>query len=371
MSLKGQWITRYSGTNSGTAVLELDELDRCFAGAGVAWDDNPALPNSKVQILTPSKSTTQNLKNLSVMPIDEIGNPLSRETLDLLKGQGIFMPATIDLDMQLNASGLSIQWRSSIGTAGGAIATAPKTRGGQPSELKPTPLRRGWESFKQTVNALDQKRFIFRGQENNTWRLRTSFHRTGRADLERYINADIQSLQKTFSALTQHAFDLRNPLHYAAFLNLAQHHGYPTPMLDWTWSPYVAAFFAFRNVPRHRVGRRKVRIYKLDMAEWGKLIRMEKLGVFRPNVTVIDALAFGNARAISQQSISTVSNVDDMETHIDIVAQQHGKKYLEVFDLAASDREHIMKELALMGITAGALFPGLDGACESLKERNF
>jgi hypothetical protein len=30
-----------------------------------------------------------------------------------------------------------------------------------------------------------------------------------------------------------------------------------------------------------------------------------------------------------------------------------------------------MKELALMGITAGSLFPGLDGACEELRERLF
>ena len=72
-----------------------------------------------------------------------------------------------------------------------------------------------------------------------------------------------------------------------------------------------------------------------------------------------------------QQSISVVSNVDDIESHIESVERAHGKKYLEVFDLAVSDRDFIMKELALMGITAGALFPGLDGACEGLKERNF
>jgi hypothetical protein len=30
-----------------------------------------------------------------------------------------------------------------------------------------------------------------------------------------------------------------------------------------------------------------------------------------------------------------------------------------------------MQELALMGITAGSLFPGLDGACLQLKERFF
>lgn len=30
-----------------------------------------------------------------------------------------------------------------------------------------------------------------------------------------------------------------------------------------------------------------------------------------------------------------------------------------------------MRELAIMGVTAGSLFPGLDGACRSLAERWF
>jgi hypothetical protein len=30
-----------------------------------------------------------------------------------------------------------------------------------------------------------------------------------------------------------------------------------------------------------------------------------------------------------------------------------------------------MQELSMMGLTAGSLFPGFDGACEELRERNF
>jgi len=43
----------------------------------------------------------------------------------------------------------------------------------------------------------------------------------------------------------------------------------------------------------------------------------------------------------------------------------------QVIDLPLSERPHVMRELSVMGITAGTLFPGLDGACEELKERNF
>jgi hypothetical protein len=35
------------------------------------------------------------------------------------------------------------------------------------------------------------------------------------------------------------------------------------------------------------------------------------------------------------------------------------------------DCKQVILELGYMGITAGSLFPGLDVACEELRERNF
>jgi hypothetical protein len=46
-------------------------------------------------------------------------------------------------------------------------------------------------------------------------------------------------------------------------------------------------------------------------------------------------------------------------------------RYLHIIDLPVNERQHVMQELSLMGITAGSLFPGLDGACEELRERFF
>jgi hypothetical protein len=62
--------------------------------------------------------------------------------------------------------------------------------------------------------------------------------------------------------------------------------------------------------------------------------------------------------------------VDDIESYIK--SKESGtKKYLLAIDLPVRERRSVVRELSSMGITAGLLFPGLDGACEELTERNF
>lgn len=354
-------------------MIELDETGGHYEGTAVAWDEKPGNLNALIRFRTSSQSNTHHIENIPVIIINSNGDAVSAEFLkDTKDASGIIYPNTVTLDLALDGKSLSANWKSSIGTHGSGIAPLPKTRDGQKSNLKARRLNT-WEGFKNAANRLETKRYIFRGQENSDWRLRSSFYRSGRASLERYLLQDVADLQKAFSIVSPHAFNLTDPLQYGAFLNLAQHHGYPTPLLDWTWSPYVAAFFAFhkinKNLSTH--DRKKTRIFKFDLMTWNKLNRASKLFPIWPNVSVLDALAFGNPRAIPQQSISTTSNVDDIETYIQETETSSNIKYLEAFDLPASERNHVMRELSLMGITAGSLFPGLDGACEGLKERNF
>lgn len=371
-SLSGQWIGRYQGTNTGRFVIELDEVGDHYDGTAVAWEDVTGRFHAFVKLVTGSKALSHHIENIPVTIIDGMGNPVTAETLKNQQTLGIKYPATVNIDLDLKGKDLEVKWQSSIGTFGSGTSRVPKTRDGQVSSLRATQLKT-WNDFKGIVNALEAKRFIFRGQENSDWRLRSSFYRSGRANLERYLVQDVNDLQKVFSIASPHVFNLGDPLHYGAFLNLAQHHGYPTPLLDWTWSPYVAAFFAFRKIAKQGSSddRRKVRILKLDLLEWGKLTRPGKLFPIWPHIAVLDALAFGNPRAIPQQSISTASNLDDIEAHVEEMESKLGKKYLEALDIPVAERNTVMHELALMGITAGSLFPGLDGACEALRVRNF
>ena len=45
--------------------------------------------------------------------------------------------------------------------------------------------------------------------------------------------------------------------------------------------------------------------------------------------------------------------------------------FIEAIDIPANEREAVMQDLRYMGITAGSMFPGIDGVCEELLERNF
>jgi hypothetical protein len=154
---------------------------------------------------------------------------------------------------------------------------------------------------------------------------------------------------------------------------MAQHHGYPTPILDWTQSPFVAAYFAFKDLrPKNMEPDQKVRILILDARGWST--SYERAPVLMPgflHMTMLEPLTTNNPRVLPQQSISSVTNIDDLETYVAEIEKREGKSYLSAIDLPVGVRRTEMQDLALMGITAGSLFPGLDGACLQLKERYF
>jgi hypothetical protein len=87
--------------------------------------------------------------------------------------------------------------------------------------------------------------------------------------------------------------------------------------------------------------------------------------------TVLEPLALNNPRVVPQQSVSSVTNIEDIEAYLMTRERQVGKQYLRVIDLPASERNAVMQELSVMGITAGSLFPGIDGVCKQVRERFF
>lgn len=279
------------------------------------------------------------------------------------------IPTPVQIGFVAQQRSLKVSWLAQDGS--NQNCNLLKSKANQPSNYKGGKRFRSWSAFREFAVGLEPHRFIFRGQPH-PYRLRTGFHRTKRKDMLRFLEEDMPHLHRLINAQTTHYFDFQDRLRTGAFWNLIQHHGYPTPLLDWTHSPFVAAYFAYRRTFKSVKPNQKVRIFMFDRKEWqNDLPQFDSIAFTRPHLSILETIAIENNRAISQQALFTVSSVDDIEGHIAQLEKLANKRYLQVFDLPAVDRENVMRELSLMGITARTMFPGLDGACEELRERFF
>jgi FRG domain len=267
--MNGQWIGPYTGSNSGLLVIDLDDMGTHYEGRAFVWHDNPSLPGTFVFIKTLDKAASRYL-SLDLLPVNpRTGDVGSWDQIAPLFPPCVTFPRRAEVNLGWNGQTLKVDWKTDIGTFG--VAELPKTRAGEPTEYQPMPDVTNWEQFKAYANALEHRRYIFRGQRYKL-RLWTGFHRTGRADLTRFLNIDIQTLHRHLSQRTTHIFNLSVVEQKGAFFNLVQHHGYPTPLLDWTYSPYVGAFFAYQRVRNSEAAAAteddKVRIFMFDQMLW-------------------------------------------------------------------------------------------------------
>jgi hypothetical protein len=112
-------------------------------------------------------------------------------------------------------------------------------------EIEPAMSR--LEELALTINN-NVETIVFRGHANEAHRLLNSWQRhrpvplyPGQDDVDQILEAYKVGLEK----LGIESFD---PANRFDALEHARHHGVPTPCLDFTYSPYVALFFAFNGV---------------------------------------------------------------------------------------------------------------------------
>ncbi|HZP92137.1 MAG TPA: FRG domain-containing protein [Burkholderiales bacterium] len=231
----------------------------------------------------------------------------------------------------------------------------------------------GWSEFKEWGSSLPLENcpLIFRGQEKATYRLKTSLHRTGRRDLIRYRQEDLPVLAGYVSGVTGRAYRLNDFHDYNNLLSVAQHHGYPTLLLDWTESPYIAAYFGFRALVS--VGNGACRVYALNIDELQCDSGAGSGALETPFLSLypVRAAARDHNRALPQQSVFLLSNVVEIEVFVTKVEEQTHKRYLTKIDLPKVSAKGALAELRMMGITEASLFPGLDGICKGLRDRFF
>jgi FRG domain-containing protein len=154
------------------------------------------------------------------------------------------------------------------------------------------------------------------------------------------------------------------------WLALMQDHGAPTRLLDFTWSPYVAAFFALHNTTHEGViwACNPVELEKMKRVELDKPTSFRKyfLASTGDFVWLCEPYAM-NRRLIAQSGTFLVPGVLNKSIEEILKEYPNPKETLIKFILPAEKvREKGMHELYRMNITQSTLFPDLDGLARSL-----
>ena len=105
--INGQWLGRYSGSNSGRLVVDFDDLGTHYEGRAFAYDDtHPSLPATFSFIKTPDKGGKFALC-VDLLPVNpRSGDPvLSWDQVAALFPPGVAFPRKANVNISLEDDG--------------------------------------------------------------------------------------------------------------------------------------------------------------------------------------------------------------------------------------------------------------------------
>lgn len=242
-----------------------------------------------------------------------------------------------------------------------------------------------WEHFIQVARLNQDRRKagdrLYRGHASSQWPLSSKLERW----LDEFRHHDkTQAMSSIFADGAPEAFEqgyverfknaatgipnLRSR-HFSTedWWILGRHHGLITRLLDWTWSPYVAAYFAFSEFARlnyedfaHGSVRPTVsntidRVVIWALAPFGKVFNDAEFELITDRQE-----DFHRQRA--QAGVFTRLRHD---VHLDIesyLAERGLLEYLERIEIPSIEAGKALHALRLMNISDATLFPDLQGA---------
>ena len=259
-----------------------------------------------------------------------------------------------------------------------------------------TPLN-AWRQFVEYSESLTEVGlptevpYLFRGQSNADWSLLPSFTRyatTARLTSEQALQLERQALTEFTRQAHLHLASniLRETSGRVGWWSLMQHYNAPTRLLDWTKSPFAAAYFAVsehldqpgtiwvihvrtvKDYMRSTFAQDDLPLNQGEEAELHALCSPEAqdqaalYSVRRPRET---------DRMAAQQGYFTVSPqvlADHAELlHAATLNARPDPQFFR-FIISPSQKMGFLRRLLAMNVTARALFPGVDGLGKTVEE---
>lgn len=247
------------------------------------------------------------------------------------------------------------------------------------SELQDMLFRDSWDG---TLGRF-RSPYIYRGLSDATYELKTSLMRLDGPfpELERHLLRNFRKYAHRNTISGESVWNL---------LALAQHHGLPTRLLDWTYSPYVALHFATANLLKFNTDGviwclNYVRSNNFLPKSLYQIIREEGSNVFTPQMLEPECSSLKKLEAMSEHRFVLFLEPPSMDERIvnqhalfslmsnaDLFMNrwlgEHPDLYYRII-IPARLKWEIRDKLDQANITERVLFPGLDGLSSWLKRQ--
>jgi len=241
------------------------------------------------------------------------------------------------------------------------------------------------------VHSYVRSGWLFRGQSSAAWGLKTSFERL--CD-RRGIQADDRyrlerALLRDFTrSLHQYSAHVPRPDCKIEWLSIMQHHGAPTRLLDFTYSLYVACYFALEAADSESAvwairGPWALRESVQALKESGKSDAVRLKEIHENDEDVCFELVFAESTTCAAIPLNPFRLNERLRIQkgVFLVPGNLTKSYMENLEslpesdnednaiklvLSPSIRAEALESLFYMNISRTSLFPGLDGYAQSL-----